>query len=113
VPKKLFSNLLIVFLANQKITLPSSTFSRLYSLENSIIINIIWYSHIQGSSQEFFQRGPYILHPLGPENPLKYIDFTSPRGLSPHSTLLPTPLATFQYDRRRRSNLRDITGRTL
>ena len=31
-------------------------------------------------------------HPLGPENPLKSIDFTSPGGLSPHSPPLNTPL---------------------
>ena len=37
----------------------------------------------QGRIQEFFQGGAQ--HPLGPENPLKSIDFTGPGGLSPHS----------------------------
>ena len=46
----------------------------------------------QGRFQEFVQEGlKFFLfpggaqHPLGPENPLKSLDFTGPGGLSPNS----------------------------
>ena len=38
----------------------------------------------QGHSQKFVQGGLTFFAPLGPENPLKSIDFTGPGGLSPH-----------------------------
>ena len=38
----------------------------------------------QGHSQKFVQGGLTFFAPLGPEFPLKSIDFTGPGGLSPH-----------------------------
>ena len=52
----------------------------------------LYCNYCQGRIQEFVQGGLNFLSfqggggcPLGPENPLKSIDFTGPGGLSPHS----------------------------
>jgi len=37
-------------------------------------------------------------HPLGPENPLKSIDFTGPGGLSPQPPPPPTPPQRFRIN---------------
>ena len=56
----------------------------------SIMLTTDMYNPHQGRIQEFVQGGLHFFlfpggaqHPLGPENPLKSIDFTGPGGLAP------------------------------
>ena len=46
------------------------------------------YSGICPEGLKFFYLSRGAMHPLGPENPLKSIDFTGPGGLTP---IAPTP----------------------